>query len=428
MDWWIHNSVVYRRRGLFPARLWLTSRGAALASGGGGRISCAVRFPLRVLDKDAQLTKETETALPASLCSQARIVAAAAAPESLLSRLLGHGHELWWANARAWFPLHGRGRRTRRSLALRFLANAWRLYRWAAWHCSRNFSSRFRKNAISDSEGRKRSHPESVYSGFIDRAFPLSSVSLESPCLIKMFGKEIVSERPDKARDDEIMLSMHRPPRPTSLVLHPPLSSRPDLSSKLEQSLSRSPGQLLHASCFSKATISSSYMNKDASAVATVISQSSIDEGSRTNIKASGVASISNPVSVVCEKKSTEFLPRPKASHATESETSNAVRRSTAASPGRQMTIFYSGQAHVFDNVHPNKADVILALAGSNGISWSTTYLARSSDQSIVNGANLPVSVHGERSQNHQIAEIPPPSDHSAIGSGGKDVGEEGCA
>ncbi|RWW90768.1 hypothetical protein BHE74_00000249 [Ensete ventricosum] len=273
-----------------------------------------------------------------------------------------------------------------------------------------------------------------------------------------MFGKEIVSERPDKARDDEIMLSMHRPPRPTSLVLHPPLSSRPDLSSKLEQSLSRSPGQLLHASCFSKATISSSYMNKDASAVATVISQSSIDEGSRTNIKASGVASISNPVSVVCEKKSTEFLPRPKASHATESETSNAVRcvsfamwlicfdklslnfdssvsdeyddinatkpvfvfdrRSTAASPGRQMTIFYSGQAHVFDNVHPNKADVILALAGSNGISWSTTYLARSSDQSIVNGANLPVSVHGERSQNHQIAEIPPPSDHSAIGSG----------
>ncbi|XP_064950201.1 protein TIFY 8-like isoform X2 [Musa acuminata AAA Group] len=299
-----------------------------------------------------------------------------------------------------------------------------------------------RKNAISDPEGgntlpgRKRSHPESVYSGLIDRAFPLSSGSAESPCLIKMFGKEIVSERPDKARDDEIMLSMHRPPRPTSLVLHPPLSSRPDsLSSKLEQSLSRSPGRLLHASCFSKATISSSYVNKDASAVATVISQSSIDDGSRTNIKASGVVSISNPVSMVCEKISTEFLPRPKASHATESETSNAVRRSKAASPGRQMTIFYSGQAHVFDSVHPNKADVILALAGSNGVSWSTTYHSRSSDQSIVNEAktreeartsNLPISVHGDMS--HQIAEIPPPSDHSAIRSGGKDVGDEGCA
>ncbi|CAL9201313.1 unnamed protein product [Musa hybrid cultivar] len=299
-----------------------------------------------------------------------------------------------------------------------------------------------RKNAISDPEGgntlpgRKRSHPESVYSGLIDRAFPLSSGSAESPCLIKMFGKEIVSERPDKARDDEIMLSMHRPPRPTSLVLHPPLSSRPDsLSSKLEQSLSRSPGRLLHASCFSKATISSSYVNKDASAVATVISQSSIDDGSRTNIKASGVASISNPVSMVCEKISTEFLPRPKASHATESETSNAERRSKAASPGRQMTIFYSGQAHVFDSVHPNKADVILALAGSNGVSWSTTYHSRSSDQSIVNEAktleeartsNLPISVQGDMS--HQIAEIPPPSDHSAIRSGGKDVGDEGCA
>ncbi|CAL9079570.1 unnamed protein product [Musa textilis] len=289
-----------------------------------------------------------------------------------------------------------------------------------------------RKNAISDPEGgnalpgRKRSHPESVYSGLIDRAFPLSSGSPESPCLIKMFGKEIVSERADKAHDDEIMLSMNRPPRPTSLVLHPPISSRPDsLSSKLEQSLSRSPGQLLRASCFSKATISSSYMNKDASAVATVISQSSIDEGSRTNIKASGVGRISNPVSMVCEKKSTKLLPRPKASHATESETSNAVRRSTAASPGRQMTIFYSGQAHVFDNVHPNKADVILALAGSNGTSWSTTYLSRSSDQSTVNEArtreeartsDLPMSVHGDLS--HQIAEIPTPSDHSAIRSG----------
>lgn len=62
----------------------------------------------------------------------------------------------------------------------------------------------------------------------------------------------------------------------------------------------------------------------------------------------------------------------------------------------KQMTIFYGGQAHVFDDVHPNKvillslclntfifklymnanvslqADVIMALAGSSGGSWST--------------------------------------------------------
>lgn len=71
------------------------------------------------------------------------------------------------------------------------------------------------------------------------------------------------------------------------------------------------------------------------------------------------------------------------------------------------------------------QADVILALAGSNGVSWSTTYHSRSSDQSIVNEAktreeawtsNLPISVQGDMS--HQIAEIPPPSDHSAIRSG----------
>ena len=29
--------------------------------------------------------------------------------------------------------------------------------------------------------------------------------------------------------------------------------------------------------------------------------------------------------------------------------------RQGLASAGRQMTIFYGGQAHVFDDVHPNK-------------------------------------------------------------------------
>nr|GMD53151.1 protein TIFY 8 [Ipomoea batatas]GMD53152.1 protein TIFY 8 [Ipomoea batatas] len=42
------------------------------------------------------------------------------------------------------------------------------------------------------------------------------------------------------------------------------------------------------------------------------------------------------------------------------------------------MTIFYGGQAHVFDDVQPNKADIIMALAGSNGGSWSTTYAPKS--------------------------------------------------
>lgn len=50
-----------------------------------------------------------------------------------------------------------------------------------------------------------------------------------------------------------------------------------------------------------------------------------------------------------------------------------------ASSVTRQLTIFYGGQAHVFDDVSPEKADRIMALAGSNGTSWSTTYAHRSS-------------------------------------------------
>ncbi|KAL9993685.1 putative TIFY/JAZ family protein [Helianthus debilis subsp. tardiflorus] len=33
----------------------------------------------------------------------------------------------------------------------------------------------------------------------------------------------------------------------------------------------------------------------------------------------------------------------------------------------------------MFDDFHPNKADVIITLAGSNGGSWSTSFLPNSS-------------------------------------------------
>lgn len=36
--------------------------------------------------------------------------------------------------------------------------------------------------------------------------------------------------------------------------------------------------------------------------------------------------------------------------------------RQGSSSTGSQMTIFYGGQAHVFDNVHPNKVCLLLYL------------------------------------------------------------------
>jgi len=67
-------------------------------------------------------------------------------------------------------------------------------------------------------------------------------------------------------------------------------------------------------------------------------------------------------------------------------------------SASRQLTIFYAGQAHVFDDIHPTKADAILALAGSNGRSWSTTYSTRprSTLQSLATEGNV-LSVEREK-------------------------------
>ncbi|KAL0726480.1 hypothetical protein Bca4012_022573 [Brassica carinata] len=88
-----------------------------------------------------------------------------------------------------------------------------------------------------------------------------------------------------------------------------------------------------------------------------VVAQTAADEGSRTGMKCPRITSsftMPNPSKIEC------FTP------------SSTRNRKELTSSTKQMTIFYGGQAHVFDDVHPNKADVIMALAGSSGGSWST--------------------------------------------------------
>ncbi|CAL9114557.1 unnamed protein product [Musa acuminata var. zebrina] len=255
--------------------------------------------------------------------------------------------------------------------------------------------------------GRKRSCSESIHSGSINRVHPVCSDSLESSCLVKMFGKEVVSEHLGKSHDDKIMLSMLRPPRPTSLILHP-LSSRSDSPTfKEEQSLSKNSGQISnHAPRFSQAGMY-------------------LDDGSQTAIGGSGVMSTDNPINMAFGRNSTGFLNKPKSSLAIESEPSNIVRCSTTSSAGRQMTIFYAGQAHVFDNVQPNKADVIMALARINGGSWSTSHTSKSSERTTMNEAKVPV--HGDMGHGiSQLAGIPLASVLSGVTSGGGTIGRDG--
>ncbi|CAH1442217.1 unnamed protein product [Lactuca virosa] len=106
---------------------------------------------------------------------------------------------------------------------------------------------------------------------------------------------------------------------------------------------------------------------KDPTMGTSVISQSAADEGSRTGIKGSGILNSGN-VSGVGEPKHKSGISVP------EPGSSTPLRRLGSTSVSRQMTIFYGGQAHVFDDVHPNKADAIMAMAGSSGGSWSTNY------------------------------------------------------
>lgn len=135
---------------------------------------------------------------------------------------------------------------------------------------------------------------------------------------------------------DEMMISM-QPPRPTSLILHPPRSSRSDsLIPKWERSMPPKPGQMVHYPLrFAQGgtnldKVTSSYAYKDASTGATSLSQPAADEGSRTGIKDSGILNIINPGSGAGERSSIGVLPcgnRPKAPQAIEPESCNAPRQ-----------------------------------------------------------------------------------------------------
>lgn len=95
------------------------------------------------------------------------------------------------------------------------------------------------------------------------------------------------------------------------------------------------------------------------------------DEGSRTGLKGSSVGSLLNramsggPVLSLGQSKSS--------SRGAGSESTFLASQETTPIT-RQLTIFYGGQAHVFEDVSFDKAEAIMALAGSTGRSWSTVY------------------------------------------------------
>ncbi|KAK9149785.1 hypothetical protein Scep_008542 [Stephania cephalantha] len=247
--------------------------------------------------------------------------------------------------------------------------------------------------------GRKRSNSDSIFLGWArDRTTPPPQIGqdpLESSHLMRILNRNNVGERIRGSHDDDMFFSM-QPPRPTSTshpVLQPSGSGRMEpFASKWERSNPMSAGptsqnqRLGQFAAYADKISSSLY--RDSNAGPSIISQPAADEGSRTGIKGSGILSAINTSSAI----NTVSVPRDRnlsgvllsgstlksGTQIAAPEPSNAGSRHGLASVSRQMTIFYAGQAHVFDDVHPKKADVIMALAGSNGGSWSTTYSSKS--------------------------------------------------
>ncbi|KAK8581658.1 hypothetical protein V6N13_144668 [Hibiscus sabdariffa] len=217
-----------------------------------------------------------------------------------------------------------------------------------------------------------------------------SHESLESLQLMKMLRNGAGGERPRRSNEDEVFLGM-KSMRHSSMsrILQPPTGNRLEGNAiKWERSVPSAVQYASRGGHFAPFVHQvSSNRFKDTNAGPSVISQAAADEGSRTGIKGPGILTSINASSVPIEKGSSGIVPsgeRPK-SGAQISETESLVTpsRQGLATASRQMTIFYGGQAHVFDDVHPNKADVIMALAGSNGGSWSTTYSPKSAARTV---------------------------------------------
>ncbi|CAI8599694.1 unnamed protein product [Vicia faba] len=262
--------------------------------------------------------------------------------------------------------------------------------------------------------GSKRSNSDSSFIGSSSRdAFQMGPDSFQNSHLMKVLRHVSGGERSRRPNDDEVLLGMQSmKPSSSSQIFHPPTSSMID-ANKWDRSI------LMNASPSMQNLPRGGQMTpfahqlasnkiRDTNTGPSFISQFAADEGSRTGIKGPGILSSINTSATASDKVSSAVLlggSRPKQlTNVIESSTPPSQHGLTPAS--RQMTIFYGGQAHVFDDVHPHKADVIMALAGSNGGSWSTAFSPKSAAK-LVNDSNL----HSGENEAGLVSNVPFPQE-----------------
>ncbi|XP_073303256.1 protein TIFY 8-like [Primulina huaijiensis] len=231
--------------------------------------------------------------------------------------------------------------------------------------------------------GNKRSNSDSFMVSSRDKLPQGQPDSQDNPVLTKLM-RYSGGEQSRQPHDEETFGVHQLRPIPSSFISQPSQGVRTDANNpKWDRAIPANLGSGLQypprsgqVAPFGYQTLSSKI--RDTNMGTSVVSQTAADEGSRTGIKGSGILSSTNTVGGISGRQPSGVLIRRGEQKSgicvSEPESSISPSQRATESAGRQMTIFYGGQAHVFDNIHPNKADVIMTLAGSNGGSWSTAY------------------------------------------------------
>ncbi|MCO5567230.1 hypothetical protein L7F22_020919 [Adiantum nelumboides] len=224
-----------------------------------------------------------------------------------------------------------------------------------------------------------RAAPDRHSRGASPKLPEMNTDALDSSRLYKKLRMERSDENKkghEEAAIDDLSLTM-QPPRLLSSNLHPSTTTQfdfPKVVSKHRDCNVPSlpgifaPGWASQKGVFTENTAMNSLRENAAAPLLTI---PPADEGSRTGLKGSSVGSLLNramaggPVLSLGRSKSS--------SRGAGSESTYLASQETTPST-RQLTIFYGGQAHVFEDVSLDKAEAIMALAGSTGRSWSTVY------------------------------------------------------
>ncbi|KAK8473083.1 hypothetical protein PHAVU_001G055100 [Phaseolus vulgaris] len=231
-----------------------------------------------------------------------------------------------------------------------------------------------------------RTNSDTTFIGSSRDSFQMVPHSLQNSQSMKMLRNAATADCLRRSNDDAVFLPVQSlKPTSGSQKLQTPTGTMSD-ANKWDRSILMNFGPFMQhpphvgqlAPLMDQIT---SNKKSDTSAGPSFISQLAADEGSRTGIKGPGLLSSMNTINAVTDKTSSILggsRPKP-VTDIVDPESSTILNQGGSSSASCQMTIFYGGQAHVFDDVQPNKADVIMALAGSNGGSWTTTFSSKSS-------------------------------------------------